>query len=148
MFSGFGGPCFSHLENFWELVTGLPLLKEHRVQARLIFFNLVSIPSPEMQVRVQVLPAVVDMGVKGPIPAHVSPSLATWLLVPPCYQLNLESCLRSYKLSDNSWPLGEVECCFPSCSLCRGQGDLEGSALYPAWSGLGRKATQDCLGLF
>lgn len=77
-------------------MTGLPLLEKHRVQVRLIF-SLFTIPSPEMQVRVQVLPAVVDMDMKGPItsPAHVSPSLATWLLVPPCYQLNLESCLRS-----------------------------------------------------
>lgn len=76
-------------------MTGLPLLEKHRVRVRLIF-SLLTIPSPEMQARVQVLLAVVDMDLKGPIPALPTfPSLATWLLVPPCYQLNLESCLRS-----------------------------------------------------
>lgn len=62
-----------------------PLLKEYRVQRN--------------SFRVQVLPAVVGMDVKGPISAQttkVSPSLATWLLMPPCYQLNFRSCLRFY----------------------------------------------------
>lgn len=123
-----------------------PLLEEYRVQIRLIS-SLSTLPFPEKQFRVQALHAVVGMDVKGPVSAQttkVSPSLATWLLVPPCYQLNLGSCLCSYSLSDNSWS-GE-ELCFPSCSfLQRGQGDFEGRALHPTWSLLRRKGTLCCL---
>lgn len=63
------GPCFSHSENFWGLVAGLPLLEKHRVQVRLIF-SLFTVPSAEMRLRVSVLLVVVDMDVKGTLSAQ------------------------------------------------------------------------------
>lgn len=76
-------------------MTGLPLLEKHRVQVRLIF-SLFTLPTPEPQVSVQVLPAVVDMVVKGPIPAQPTRSIPGHVAAcVPCHQLDLESCLRS-----------------------------------------------------
>lgn len=69
------GPCFSHSENFWGLVTSLPLLEKHRVQVRLIF-SLFTVPSAEMLVRVPVLLVVVDMDVKGTISVQPTFSIA------------------------------------------------------------------------
>lgn len=48
-----------------------PLLEEYRVQIRLIS-SLSTLPFPEKQFRVQVLPAVVGMDVKGPVSAQTT----------------------------------------------------------------------------
>lgn len=90
------GPCFSHLENFWGPGDRpLPLLEKHKVQVRLIF-SLFTLSTPERQVSIQVLPAVLDMAVKGPILAQPTRSIPGHVAVcVPCHQLDLESCLRS-----------------------------------------------------
>ena len=123
-------------------MTGLPLLEKHRVQVRLIF-SLLTLPTPEPHAGERSGAACRGgLGCEGAYtgPAH---ALHPWPRGCLCSLLPARSrvLFTVLELSDNSWPLGEVECCFPSCSLCRGQGDLEGSVLYPAWSGLGRKAT-------